>query len=474
CSTILSTQDLFSSSLVNRFWCEVTVPILWGLPFCQTEYTNNSRLEKKALCIRTYISCLDVQARTLLSQNGFDLSSSPPQATFDYPSFTHKFIINNLVNYIYIYSHQIDDLYDYYDRMSIPKSKILFSEICKLIINRCAFLDEFKLVEVPKKFFEKFRNYSDLIGSILHLPGAREVFKSLESFTSIIRNYENYDLIYPLYGLLKFICNNILNMDLSLVSIPQAQLLKELISVQKRLENLSIVIVDVSLFQFQLPNLFWVIVSKNQTLKSLHLKSVLFDFERESLEIVTGQFILLQELYIDDCYGLDNFQCLSLASSFTQLTIFHYIHSHKNYAQSFIIKILEMANTNLRNIYLKLQTIISKDILSAIFNFSTKVIKLTLYNLRKNYYADKLLKQMARNLPHSLETIMIKIDHKDPWEFSADSLRKLFEELYYNERGGNKKIIIKCEEGALILSNDHYEVLEEYENCGVEFNLIWI
>ncbi|CAG8495559.1 2595_t:CDS:2 [Diversispora eburnea] len=39
---------------------------------------------------------MNTQARTLLIQNGIDLSSSPPQATLDYPSFTRKFAINNL------------------------------------------------------------------------------------------------------------------------------------------------------------------------------------------------------------------------------------------------------------------------------------------------------------------------------------------------------------------------------------------
>ena len=48
---------------------------------------------------------MDPQARTLLVQNGFDLSSSPPQATFDYPSFTHKLRIDNLV--ISIFSQKI-------------------------------------------------------------------------------------------------------------------------------------------------------------------------------------------------------------------------------------------------------------------------------------------------------------------------------------------------------------------------------
>ncbi|CAG8615346.1 1249_t:CDS:1, partial [Diversispora eburnea] len=90
---VQSTKDSYSSLLVNRFWCKVTIPILWELPFGRYAKHN---LKKKALCIRTYISCMDIEVRTFLTQNGFDLSSSPPQVTFDYPSFTHDFRIDNL------------------------------------------------------------------------------------------------------------------------------------------------------------------------------------------------------------------------------------------------------------------------------------------------------------------------------------------------------------------------------------------
>src|SRR5829696_8539586 len=97
-----STQDLYSSLLVNRIWCKVTIPILWEFPFGQEFHIHerDKKFKRKSLCIRTYISCMDTQARTLLIQNGFDLSSSPPQATFDYPSFTHKLILYNLVYFV--------------------------------------------------------------------------------------------------------------------------------------------------------------------------------------------------------------------------------------------------------------------------------------------------------------------------------------------------------------------------------------
>src|SRR6185436_15385698 len=123
-NNVQSTQDLHSSLLVNRAWCKITIPILWELPL-NKEYGHTSS-RKRALCIRTYISCMDTQARNLLIQNGFDLSLSPPQATFDYPSFTHKFIINNLVYFISEYSqHMISN--------KIFELRILFREMCRLI-----------------------------------------------------------------------------------------------------------------------------------------------------------------------------------------------------------------------------------------------------------------------------------------------------------------------------------------------------
>src|SRR6185295_3913877 len=141
-NNVQSTQDLYSSLLVNRIWCKVTIPILWELPLGQ-EYRSTDKLEKNALCIRTYISCMDTQARTLLIQNGFDLSLSPPQATFDYPSFTHKFIITHLVYFVSKYSPRIspqqiigpyqDNNNNNKNKITITKSRVLFHEICKLI-----------------------------------------------------------------------------------------------------------------------------------------------------------------------------------------------------------------------------------------------------------------------------------------------------------------------------------------------------
>ncbi|CAG8513405.1 1732_t:CDS:1 [Diversispora eburnea] len=472
-NNVQSTQDLYSSLLVNRIWCKVAIPILWELPFGQ-ECINYT----KALCIRTYISCMDTQARNLLIQKGFDLSSSPPQATFDYPSFTHKFIINNLAYFISIYSRNFIGPY----QDSNPR--ILFREMCKLIIERCIFLDSFEMTGTIF-FFHDFQNYSDSIGSIFKLPSAPKAFKKLESFTSTIGDYE---LIRPLYDSLALICDNILNMDSTLFSYSQAQLFAKLISAQKRLKNLSIV----SYLNLDCNSLLWAIISQKEKLKSLRLRSVNFyQFERKSAPI--GQFISLQELHIVNCYGLRSSNCLFLASSFTQLSSFHYFYSRYSddaHHQEFIIKILETANANLKNICLDLYSAITIKIFSAILNYCTKITELTLYNLsleqvitifnnnfnelkifsfgyrEEEIDANELLYKMGKNVPESLETIKIRMGI-----FSADSLRKFFEGWCCKGRRGNKKIIVKRSEQARLfsLNNEHFKVIEEY---GVEFNLI--
>ncbi|CAG8452147.1 8168_t:CDS:2 [Diversispora eburnea] len=431
-NNVQSTQDLYSTLLVNRLWCKVTIPILWELPFGQ-DCKDNLNLRKKALCIRTYIS--------------------PQQINFPYH----------------------DD----------NNSRVLFREICTLIVNRSSSLDYFKLARVPVHYSRIFNNYVDLIGSILNLPGAPKVFKKLEIFASMIRDDDD-QRINPLYESLAIICNNILNMDLKInsYSYSRLQLIAKLISAQKRLENLSIVD-NCSLGHDEYGSILWAIISQKETLKSLRLKDMAFYyFKRKSSPI--GQFSSLQELYIEDCCGLDEPDSLFFASSFTQLNIFHLRLNFKMCSQEFIIKILETANTNLRNICLDLDSTIPFDTFSTILNYCTKINELALpnlsleqviaifnnnfnelrrfsFNYREGFDANKLLCQMAKNVPESLETIEIKIDI-----FSAYSLRKFFEGWCCKGGGGNKKIIVKRKKQARPLSGEHFKVIEEY---GVQFDI---
>ncbi|CAG8548260.1 2300_t:CDS:2 [Diversispora eburnea] len=473
---VQSTQDLRSSLLVNRFWCKVTTPILWELTLCQDlHWINYKKMRKKSLFIRTYLSCMDTQARTLITQNGFDLSSSPPHATFDYPSFIRDFRIENLAYFISIYSQKIivsylDNYYNNNNKSIIIKSRILFYEICKLIINRCTFLDSFKLTRVPKLLFENFLN-SDLICSILKLPSASKIFKKLETFVSATINDE---LTRPLYESLALICDNFLNMDLEFKSESQVLLLEKLIGVQKRLENLSIT--DNGYINSN--SLLCVIINQKR-LKRLRLISLRFyNFEEKSSPI--GQSTSLQELYIENCSGLYKLDCLFFASLFTQLSSFRLRNTFDAFPRDFIIKIFETANVNLKNICLDLCQRIPSDVVSAILNYCKKITELVLCNLSseqvivifnnnfndlrrfsfdcvKGLNANKLLCQMGESVPESLETVEIRMGI-----FSADSLRKFFEGWCRKGVGGNKKMIVKRQVRRRKLSDEHRKIIEKY------------
>ncbi|CAG8568582.1 4192_t:CDS:2 [Diversispora eburnea] len=89
-----------------------------------------------------------------------------------------------------------------------------------------------------------------------------------------------------------------------------------------------------------------------------------------------------QELYIEDCSGLHKSDCLFLASSFTQLTI---------------------------------------------FNNNFNELRRLSFDCGRGEFNDELLCQIAENVPKSLETIKIGMNHDNPWIFSADSLRNFFE-----------------------------------------------
>src|SRR5688572_9726320 len=72
-----------------------------------------------------------------------------------HPSFTHKFKLDRLINLISEYPKPFLCL-DIYYKKHTTKSRILFREICKLIINRCSFLDHFELAEFPLIYFSEF------------------------------------------------------------------------------------------------------------------------------------------------------------------------------------------------------------------------------------------------------------------------------------------------------------------------------
>src|SRR5687768_3499127 len=75
----LDDVDLRSCLLVDRFWCEVTLPILW-------RHVQN---------YNTLVTCLPNGSRQLLLGHSIIISTKPP--TFNYVSFVKEIYLNEVV-----------------------------------------------------------------------------------------------------------------------------------------------------------------------------------------------------------------------------------------------------------------------------------------------------------------------------------------------------------------------------------------
>src|SRR5437763_2783119 len=121
-------HDLLCCLLVNKFWCEIAVPILWRCPikyFTDDDFDNAKR---RKLLLNMIILHLPEASRKLLLNENINIISVEQQEqklSFDYVSFckyiNHKFFFNE-DTHLSNHSQQI----------------LLEQEIYKLFMNKCS------------------------------------------------------------------------------------------------------------------------------------------------------------------------------------------------------------------------------------------------------------------------------------------------------------------------------------------------
>src|SRR3954452_13723834 len=131
-------NSLFSCLLVNRYWCETAVPILWRNPwrYQMKEY------QKKSL-FNIIVSFISEESKEFLT-------SVLPPSTYDIPSFDYLTYCRSIINYnLYdmINDYIIEALMDDYDRYIIQE------EIYKLLINKCPPLKYMDITFIQHQFY---------------------------------------------------------------------------------------------------------------------------------------------------------------------------------------------------------------------------------------------------------------------------------------------------------------------------------
>ena len=81
--------------LVNKLWCEITVPILWRCPikyFADDDFDNEER--RKSLLNLIILHLPETSRKLLLNENIISVEQQEQKLSFDYVSFC-KYINHN-------------------------------------------------------------------------------------------------------------------------------------------------------------------------------------------------------------------------------------------------------------------------------------------------------------------------------------------------------------------------------------------
>ena len=83
-------NTLFSCILVNKTWCEITIPILWRNPW---KFLMNEK--ERSLLLNVIISHFSDESRKKLKEHGL-LTNSYQKPLFDYISFCKHLNLNKI------------------------------------------------------------------------------------------------------------------------------------------------------------------------------------------------------------------------------------------------------------------------------------------------------------------------------------------------------------------------------------------
>ncbi|PKY40230.1 hypothetical protein RhiirA4_453554 [Rhizophagus irregularis] len=312
--------SLYSCSLVNRLWCEISVRILWRNIWITKSITHGRRrLKVNPSIINTLITCLPNDSKIHLFEkkilNSTQISKTP---LFDYASFCKVLSINDI-------GQMIVDVF--------KNHKYLAKEIMKMFMTKTS--------------LKKLSYYTDpntINLSFLRYPGAKDYLSNLSKLSC------SSDIKTKFFYMLSQMCCNIQSLTIEFKDIVSNDL-KILISSQNNLKYLS-------LSRTRTYNTInWTDIipslaehSKNLTRLKVHWRKYDYWNRTEQLSFITT-FTNLQELVLSfhhkDCFvGFNKLQYIT----FSQLQILKFPYEYPE--DDVLIKLLENSGKNLKEFYI--------------------------------------------------------------------------------------------------------------------------
>jgi len=257
--------SLHSCLLVNRFWCEVAVKILWR-DILSFEYDSNS----SSKLVSTLIACLPNESKNLLYKNEIFIptpTSNPP--LFNYISFIKVLSIFTIDRIIENALNSQDFDYNKY---------LITQELLKIMMNQISPLKtldyNFGISKVPFTYF----------------PGAENCLADLSVFSC------NSDIYPEFFYQLSQICHNIQSLTIIFEKSTPSNGLKKLISLQNHLKYLRL---DLSGSCEEWIDIIPALIKHHNTLTHL----CILGHKDNQLSFITS-FINLQELILSSNHEL--------------------------------------------------------------------------------------------------------------------------------------------------------------------------
>ncbi|GBB96341.1 hypothetical protein RclHR1_02730013 [Rhizophagus clarus] len=324
-------RSLYSCLLVNRFWCEISVRILWR-DVWDTKSAEN-RLIVNSLILNTLIICLPNNSKIHLLEKGIlDSTQISKTPLFDYPSFCKVLSIIDIGQTI----------------VNVFKSQnYLAKEIMKMFMTKTS---------LKKLYYHNGTHTINL--SFLRYPGAKDYLTNLSKLNC------SSDVKNTFFNILSQVCCNIQSLTIEFKE-KFSNDLKNLISSQNNLKYLSLS------QKRSYSGVFWSAISPSlakhsKSLIKLKIHWLKFDHwdRTEQLSLFTT-FTNLQEIILSFHHrdGFSGFNKLQYIT-FPQLQTLKFLYKCPD--DDMLIKFLKNNGRNLKEFYVNSN---SNLILSAIAEF---------------------------------------------------------------------------------------------------------
>ncbi|CAG8578433.1 26713_t:CDS:1 [Racocetra persica] len=276
---------LRSIILVNKYWCNVAIPILWRRTF-NWIYQKNNDGNRHVHLMSTYISCLPEESRIILDKFGISslITQSAFRSNFDYPSFLQG------LQYKWLYN-SVDKWLDAHASTEVIRVNretnplpIFVEELCKLFMNRCT-----NLLQLSFNHLDDFGEYP--ICPIVNMPS----FTGASDALANLRHFDFHGCLDPkILESASKICKFVKVLSIACCCYDNEGL-ATFIDQQTRLENLSI---EFEQNGGDLPKIKNSLHNKGKDLSALMIRQIFFPLD------ILGHSPNLTGLFIEDGYDL--------------------------------------------------------------------------------------------------------------------------------------------------------------------------